>query len=126
MWNLAADGEACGGGSCDLYQLDATAYESVLVGQAALLYGSDTNRTGFLGHCKDSRVSVSYSRDGFHWSHVDVPRRPFFDWQLKYQQPVAGNFLLSPDGSELYVYQSGARGCRPRCCGRRRSSTSPR
>jgi len=37
VWNLAADGEACGGGSCDLYQLDATAYESVLVGQMALL-----------------------------------------------------------------------------------------
>ena len=111
-WNLAADAHGCGGGECDLYQLDATLYESVLVGQAALLHGTDANRTGFLGHCKDSRVSVSYSRDGFHWSHADVPRRPFFDWQLKYQQPVAGNFLLSPDGSELYVYQSGARGCK--------------
>ena len=70
-WNLAADAHGCGGGECDLYQLDATLYESVLVGQAALLHGTDANRTGFLGHCKDSRVSVSYSRESLQW-----PRKP--------------------------------------------------
>jgi hypothetical protein len=114
VWNMAADEHSCGGDSCALYQLDATAYESIVVGQLAMIWGNNHSRnySEFLGHCKDTRITLGYSRDGFHWTQPDPPRESPFQRQLKYEQPVAGNFLLSPDRTQLYVYHGGARYCK--------------
>ena len=98
---------------CDLYHLDASPYESLLVGQFAVLY------PGFAhGGCKSSFTHVGFSRDGFHWSRPDAsefaPRRPIVDdpLHLRYQQPIAGNWLVV--GDLLYLYYGGATRCQ-RC-----------
>ena len=113
---IGVDEWDCGGKSvveCDLYHVDASPYESLLVGQFAVLY------PGFAhGGCKTSHIHVGFSRDGFHWSRPNAaegaPRMPFVDdtLSLKYQQPIAGNMLVV--GDEIYIYYGGATSCR-RC-----------
>ena len=86
----------------------------MLVAQLALSWGTaeEAEARGFQGHCKDTRVTLGFSRDGFHWSRPEAPRARLFETPLRYEQPVAGNFVVSPDGKQLYVYQSGASYCK--------------
>mmetsp|Transcript_24679 Transcript_24679/g.58269 ORF Transcript_24679/g.58269 Transcript_24679/m.58269 type:complete len:665 (+) Transcript_24679:185-2179(+) len=110
------DGWDCGGRNvkeCGLYHLDATPYESVMIGQMGVLH------PGFAhGGCKTTHVHAAFSRDGFHWSRTDasgdMPRVPLVDdpLGLRYIQPIAGNFLVH--GDEIFVYYGGATACR-RC-----------
>ena len=106
-WNLAADAHGCGGGECDLYQLDATLYESVLVGQAALLHGTDANRTGFLGTAR-TRASASIR------ATASTGRTPTAAALLRLaaQAPAARRRLSAPATVEP-MPESGARGCKP-------------
>ena len=98
---------------CDLYHVDATPYESLLLGQFAVLYPGYAH-----GSCKSSHIHTGFSRDGFHWSRADgteaAPRMPLVDdkFGLRYQQPIAGNFLVV--GDEIHVYYGGATACQ-RC-----------
>ena len=98
---------------CDLYHVDATAYESLMVGQFAVLYPGAAH-----GGCKSSHVHVAFSRDGFHWSRASAteknPRLPLVNdaLGLRYQQPIAGNMIVV--GDELFIYYGGATRCR-RC-----------
>lgn len=99
---------------CDLYHIDSTPYESIHIGQLAVLY------PGFAhGGCKSSKIHIAFSRDGFHFTRADgnavgKPRLPLVDdpLNLKYQQPIAGNFVVV--GDKIFVYYAGATKCK-RC-----------
>lgn len=102
----------CGAGSgssgfTQLYNLDAVAYESVLVGLFSIFTGkscgllSPFNRTG-----EWDSVFLGFSRDGFHWSRpvVDGAHRVFLPmddtisppwvWNKANVQSVGGGFVV--------------------------------
>jgi hypothetical protein len=91
----------------ELYNLDAVAYESVLLGAFAIWPGQypDSDKPNYVG--------IGYSRDGFHWHRPD--RRPFLaptgkegDWNRRNVQSVGGVCLVV--GDRLYFYFSGRAG----------------
>jgi hypothetical protein len=93
-----------------LYNLDAVAYESLMVGFFSIWEG-DAYRD--LGRPKRNEIFLGFSRDGFHW---DRPwRRPFIGvsdtpgaWNWGNIQSVGGGCLVV--GDKLYFYNSGRAG----------------
>jgi hypothetical protein len=90
-----------------LYNLDAVAYESLMVGLFTIWRGQPEDRH------KPNEVVLGYSRDGWHWSRPD--RRAFFpvsdrqgDWNANNVQSAGGGFLVV--GDALYFYVSGRTG----------------
>src|SRR6185369_7289908 len=90
-----------------LYNLDAAAYESVLLGLFTIWRGEGLARE------KPNDVCVGFSRDGFHWSRQD--RQPFIpvservgDWNWANVQTAGGCCLVM--GDKLYFYVSGRSG----------------
>jgi hypothetical protein len=88
---------------CQLYNLDAVAYESVLLGCFSIMHGSSGKRKG-------NDIVLGYSRDGFYWNRPD--RRPFIakspqpgDWNYDYVQSAGGCCLIV--GDKIYFYVSG-------------------
>ncbi len=88
-----------------LYNLDAAAYESLVVGFFTILT-ADTAAD----RPKINEVSLGYSRDGFHFSRPD--RRPFFAvsedpgaWNYGNVQSTAGGGIVV--GDEIYFYLTG-------------------
>jgi hypothetical protein len=92
-----------------LYNLDAVAYESVLLGLFTIWRGQPKDRA------KPNEVLVGFSRDGFHW---DRPCREAFiavserygDWNWCNVQSAGGCCLIV--GDKLYFYVSGRAGVR--------------
>lgn len=94
-----------------LYNLDAVAYESLMLGLFSVWRGQPTDRP------KINEVCLGYSRDGFHWSRPD--RRAFCgvsenkdDWNWGNVQSVGGGCLIIKD--KLYFYVGGVSGRQPR------------
>jgi hypothetical protein len=90
-----------------LYNLDAVAYESLIIGFFTIWRGQPADRH------KPNDVVLGYSRDGWHWSRPD--RRAFCpvsdrqgDWNANNVQSAGGGFLVV--GDELYFYVSGRTG----------------
>jgi hypothetical protein len=90
-----------------LYNLDAVAYESLMIGLFSIWPGQspDSEKLNYL--------TVGYSRDGFHWTRPD--RRAFIaptgkhgDWNYANVQSVGGVCLIV--GDRLYFYVSGRAG----------------
>jgi hypothetical protein len=90
-----------------LYNLDAVAYESLMLGAFAIWPGqyADSEKPNYL--------TIGYSRDGFHWTRPD--RRPFIeptgregDWNRRNVQSVGGVCLLV--GDRIYFYFSARAG----------------
>ena len=89
----------------DLYNLDATPYESLMLGLFVIhAKVSEGDRP------KINYVTLGYSRDGFHWHRPN--RRPFLDvsknkdaWNYGNVQSVGGGCLVMDD--KLYFYCSG-------------------
>ncbi|MDH7571026.1 MAG: glycosyl hydrolase family 32 [Armatimonadota bacterium] len=97
------------GTPCQLYNLDAVAYESVLLGLFTIWRGQPADRA------KPNEVCVGFSRDGFHWTRGD--RRPFLpvserygDWNWGNVQSAGGGCLVV--GDRLFFYVSGRAGVR--------------
>lgn len=93
-----------------LYNLDAVAYESLMVGLFTIWRG-DKNIPE--GRPKPNSVWLGFSRDGYHWDRPD--RRPFLDvsekqgdWNWGNVQSVAGGFHVV--GRNLHFYFSGRAG----------------
>jgi hypothetical protein len=93
----------------ELYNLDAVAYESVLLGLFSIWRGQPKDRA------KPNEVCVGFSRDGFHWYRPD--RRAFIpvsehyaDWNWGNVQSAGGCCLIV--GDKLYFYVSGRAGVR--------------
>ena len=90
--------------SPQLYNLDAVAYESILLGLFSIWQG-DPRITE-----KRNELLLGFSRDGFHWHRPD--RRPFAGvdesegaWNWGNVQSAGGGCLVV--GDELYFYVSG-------------------
>jgi len=90
-----------------LYNLDAVAYESLLLGLFTIWRGQPDDRA------KPNEVCVGFSRDGFHWhrpSHeafLSVSER-HGDWNWGNVQSAGGGGLIV--GDTLYFYVSGRAG----------------
>lgn len=100
------------GNKPQLYNLDAVAYESIMLGLYTIHLGppnADGMKTGIP---KITDLELAYSRDGFHWDRPD--RRAFIassrtnTWDRGYVQSVGGVCLLQ--GDKLWFYYSGVRG----------------
>jgi len=92
-----------------LYNLDAVAYESVLLGLFTIWPGQPSDRA------KPNYVCLGFSRDGFHWHRADF--RPFIgvsekygDWNWGNVQSAGGGCLIV--GDKLYFYVSARAGIR--------------
>jgi hypothetical protein len=102
-----ADRKQPDGRVAELYNLDAVAYESVMLGLFAIFHGEESNRE------KPNDLSVAFSRDGFHWSR---PNRDAFigvsnrqgDWNWANVQSAGGVCLVV--GDRLHFYVSGRAG----------------
>jgi hypothetical protein len=93
-----------------LYNLDAVAYESVLLGLFSIWQGPDNETCGKLKIQKRNEVLTGFSRDGFYWDRPD--RRPFLPvnpvkgaWNWGNVQSAGGCCLVV--GDKLYFYHSG-------------------
>ena len=91
-----------------LYNLDAVAYESVMVGLFSLWHGG-----GGKGRPKPNEIGIGFSRDGFHWSRpfreafAGVSEKPGA-WNYGNVQSAGGGCLVV--GDKLYFYVSGRSG----------------
>ncbi len=96
-----------------LYNLNAVAYESILLGLFEIHLGPENNVCEAEGHPKTTELKTAFSRDGFHWHRPDrrafIPasRRPGI-WDRGYVQSVGGICLIM--GDELWFYYSGFMG----------------
>ena len=91
----------------ELYNLDAVAYESILLGAFSIWSGQYEKAE------KPNYLTIGYSRDGFHWSRPD--RRPFLaptgrlgEWNAANIQSAGGVCLVV--GDRLYFYFSARSG----------------
>jgi hypothetical protein len=93
-----------------LYNLDAVAYENVMLGLFSVLEGPENPDSARLNIHKRNEVLVGFSRDGYHW---DRPCRKAFigvdetdgAWNWGNVQSVGGCCLIV--GDRLYFYYSG-------------------
>ena len=98
------------GNQPQLYNLDAVAYESLLLGLFSVWQGPHNGECARLGIQKRNEVLLGFSRDGFHWHRPD--RRPFIGanptvgaWNWGNVQSAGGGCLVV--GDKLYFYVSG-------------------
>lgn len=96
-----------------LYNLDAVAYESLMLGLFEIHRGPTNEECITTGTPKATDLTIAFSRDGFHWHRPD--RRPFIagtrkpgDWDRGYVQSVGGVCLIV--GDELWFYYIGFQG----------------
>ena len=95
-----------------IYNFDAIAYESIMLGQYSVWQGPENNVCGKLGIQKKNEVFLGYSRDGFHFSRQSF--KPFMAvnetegaWNWGNMQSINGVPLIV--GDSLYFYSSGRR-----------------
>jgi hypothetical protein len=100
------------GCKAQLYNLDAVAYESLMLGCYEMHLGPPNEQCEKLGLPKITELNFAYSRDGFHWSRPD--RRPAIRaerrdvWDRGYVQSL-GN-LCCVRGDRLWFYYIGFQG----------------
>ena len=97
----------------ELYNLDAVAYESLMLGFHQILEGPPNQIGERAGLPKLTELCVSFSRDGFHWHRPE--RRPFIgarrepgSWEYGYVESSAGMCCIV--GDELWFYYSAYAG----------------
>jgi len=96
-----------------LYNLDAVAYESLMVGFFQILKGPPNHIGHQVGQPKLTELVLATSRDGFHWHRPD--RRAFIgarrepgSWEFGYVESTGGVVLVV--GDELWFYYSAYAG----------------
>lgn len=95
-----------------IYNFDAIAYESIMLGQYSVWQGPENDICGELGIQKRNEICLGYSRDGFHFSRPT--HEPFLAndttegaWNWGNMQSIGGVPLIV--GDSLYFYTSGRR-----------------
>jgi hypothetical protein len=95
-----------------LYNLDAVAYESLMLGFFELHRGPENDRLVPMGLPKLNEISFGYSRDGFHWDRPDrrahIPASRKDTWDRGFVE--SGGNICAVVGDKLYFYHSGCRG----------------
>ena len=101
------------GQNAQLYNLDAQAYESLMLGVFEIHLGPPNDVCERGKFPKTTEIMLAFSRDGFHWSRPD--RRAFIPaaraegtWDRGYVQPVGGICLVM--GDRLWFYYTGFSG----------------
>ncbi len=95
-----------------IYNHDATAYESIMLGFFNVWQGPENDVSAATGEIKRNQIMVGYSRDGYSWFREDMtPFLPVDEtegaWNYGNLQSTAGNPLIVED--KLYFYISGRR-----------------
>jgi hypothetical protein len=101
------------GVTAQLYNLDAVAYESIMLGFFEIHRGPDNKICAQQGAPKITDLNFAYSRDGFHWSRPDRTaairsERKAGAWDRGYVQSL-GN-ICTVQGDRLCFYYSGFAG----------------
>jgi hypothetical protein len=96
-----------------LYNLDAVAYETLLLGFFQIHRGPPNAVGEKVGLPKQTDLVVAYSRDGFHWHRpcrrpFIAPRREPGSWEYGYVESTGGLALIA--GDELWFYYSAYAG----------------
>ena len=111
-----------------LYNLDATPYESIMLGMFQIHYGPPNQEGEASGYPKITGLNFAYSRDGFHWSRPDrtcaiYPEKD--KWDAGYVQSLGNICTVSEDkitfyftgfagnpggGYKMAMYENGATG----------------
>lgn len=95
-----------------LYNLDAVAYESIMLGFYQILHGPSNEICGKMGTPKNTGLNFAYSRDGFHWYRPDrkmaINSEQRDVWDRGYVQSL-GN-ICTVRGDKLWFYYIGFAG----------------
>lgn len=95
-----------------LYNLDAVAYESIMLGFFQIHHGPENEVVAAQGLPKITGLNFAYSRDGFHWSRPDrnlaIESEQDEAWDRGYVQSL-GNICVVR-GDELWFYYIGFAG----------------
>jgi hypothetical protein len=95
-----------------LYNLDAVAYESIMLGFFEVLHGPVNEVNAKLGLPKNTGLNFAYSRDGFHWYRPDrtmaINSEQRDVWDRGYVQSL-GNICIVR-GDMLWFYYIGFAG----------------
>jgi len=100
------------GDKAQLYNLDAVAYESIMLGFFEIHRGPENPHCHKVGLPKITELNFAYSRDGFHWhrpdrrAHIPAERRDV--WDRGYVQSI-GN-ICTVRGDMLWIYYTGFQG----------------
>ena len=112
-WAAADCMDLCRDARAELYNLDAVAYESLMVGFYQILKGPPNHIGERTAEPKLTELVLATSRDGFHWHRPD--RRAFIgarrepgSWEYGYVEPSGGIMLVV--GDELWFYYSAYAG----------------
>ncbi|NLK40018.1 MAG: glycosyl hydrolase family 32 [Clostridiales bacterium] len=96
-----------------LYNFDAIAYESIMVGMFQIWQGPHNDVASATKTPKTTELIAAYSRDGFYFHRPD--RSVFIeateekgDWNRGYVQSVGGGIIIQKD--ELWIYHIGFSG----------------
>ena len=100
------------GNTPQLYNLDAVAYESILLGFYGVFHGPPNDVNAALGLPKNTGLNFAYSRDGFHWHRPDramaINSEQTNVWDRGYVQSL-GN-ICTVRGDKLWFYYIGFAG----------------
>jgi hypothetical protein len=103
-----------------LYNVDAVAYESVMLGLFQIHQGPPNSVCEEGGFPKITELMVGFSRDGFHWDRTN--RHPFIassqkegTWNRAYLHSAGGSCLIV--GDEIYFYFGAWSGLSPKLGG---------
>jgi hypothetical protein len=95
-----------------LYNFDAVAYESLMLGFFELHRGPENDRCERMGLPKLNEITFGYSRDGFHFYRPDrraqIPASRKDTWDRGFVE--GGGNLCAVVGDRLFFYHSGCRG----------------
>ena len=97
-----------------LYNFDAVAYESIMLGAFEIHHGPENDVCMKVGLPKITELNFAYSRDGFHWSrpdrraHIRAERWGSGKWDAGYVQSLGNLCTLQND--KLWFYYSGFQG----------------
>lgn len=95
-----------------MYNLDAVAYESIMLGFFEIHHGPDNRECEKAGLPKITELMFAYSRDGFHWDRPDrrahIPAERSDVWDRGYVQSI-GN-ICTVRGDKIWFYYSAFQG----------------
>jgi len=95
-----------------VYKIDATPYESLMVGLFEILTGPTNTECARQGIPKTTGLQIAFSRDGFHWDRhretfIGCTRKPG-SWERGYISSCGGGCLVV--GDELWFYYGAFKG----------------